>query len=57
VRKIGATIARGPVKTVSILVLHVTILKHGFNAHVPSVEMMRFQITEVIKQVISIGLL
>jgi hypothetical protein len=30
-------------------------LKHGLIAHLPSVEMMRFQIAEVIKQVIGIG--
>jgi len=56
VRKIGAPIAIGWVKAVPILVLHVTILKHGFIAHLPPVEMMRFQIAGVIKQVIGTGL-
>jgi hypothetical protein len=56
-RKIGAPIALWRVKAVPLLVAHVTILKHGLIAHLPSVEMMRFQITEIIKQVIGIGLL
>ncbi len=51
----GAPIALGRVKAVPILVVHVTILKHGLIAHLPSVEMMRFQIAEVIKQVIGNG--
>jgi hypothetical protein len=42
--------------TAPILVLHVTILKHGLIVHLSPVEMMGFQIAEVIKQVIGIGL-
>lgn len=56
-RKLGAPIALWRVKAVLILVVQVAILKHGLIAHLPSVEMMRFQITEIIKQVTGVGLL
>ena len=54
-----AGVDRSPIQmlfcvTAPILVLHVTILKHGLMAYLPSVEMMRFQIAEVIKQVIGL---
>jgi len=50
-----AGVDRSPIQmlfcvTTPILVLHVAILKHGLIVHLSSVEMMRFQITEVIKQ-------